>query len=381
MATRKRRGRGEGGIYQRGDGPWCASLSLGYDGNGKRKRRTVYGDTKQEVQEKLRKLQADAAGGMLCEVRQVTVRQYLERWLKSVKPTVQPNTFDPYQRHCNRHIIPKLGNHKMGQLAPVHVEGLYKDLMADGVSAALTRKVGTTLTIALGEAVRLKVIPYNPAADIRKPKAEKPEMQVLDPDQVAVFLAEAEKERLYALYVTALDSGMRPGELFALQWPDIDFNSGHMTVTKSLEEIAGRLWVKEVKTKKGRRRIDLSPFTVAALHEHCKRMLAEGLAAGPVFCNSIGTYLRRNDVRDHSFKPTLKRAKLPDIRLYDLRHTCATLLLLAGENPKVVSERLGHATVTLTLDTYSHVLPTMQKQAAAKLGRIPGQKPVQSAIG
>jgi integrase len=255
------------------------------------------------------------------------------------------------------------------------VVNFYPALGRNGVSPALQRKVGTTLTIALNKAVDLELIPSNPATKVRKPKATKPDMQVLDPDQVARFCAAAAGDRLEALYVAALDTGARPGELFALLWSDVDFDRGFVSVTKSLEDINGVLRVKEVKTKKSRRRIDLSQTTLAALAEHRKRMLAAGHYAPdrPIFCDRDGGHLRISNVHRGSFKPMLTRAGLPGIRLYDLRHTCATLLLLADTPAKVVSERLGHSSITLTLDTYSHVLPTMQRRAADIMGRVLGQ--------
>jgi integrase len=268
---------------------------------------------------------------------------------------------------------------RLSKLAAVHVKGLYSDLAKDGVSPALQRKVGTTLTIALNQAVKLDMIGSNPATKVKKPKAARPTIQVLDPDQTAAFLEAAHSDRLYPLYLTALDSGARPGELSALLWPDVDFESGFISITKSLEEIGGVLRVKEVKTAKSRRRIDLSAGTLSALAEHRKAMLAAGSINGPVFCDTRGGYLRQSNLRKNSFKPILKRASLPSIRLYDLRHTCATLLLLADEPAKVVSERLGHSSITLTLDTYSHVLPTMQKRAADTMGRILGHKPAAAA--
>jgi len=209
-------------------------------------------------------------------------------------------------------------------------------------------------------------------------------MQVYDLDQVARFLDAARTDRLFALYVLALDSGMRQGELFALHWTDFDFASGSVLVQRSLEEINGHHRLKETKSAKGRRRIPLSRFTLDALNEHRKRMLADGYMSGPVFCNTDGGFLHKANVLRRSFWPIItnanKEAKqqntepalLPEIRFHDLRHTCATLLLLAGENPKVVSERLGHASIELTLNCYSHVLPTMQQGAAAKMNAILG---------
>jgi integrase len=370
--SRKRRGREEGSIYQRGDGLWTASVSLGYDETGKRKRRVVYGKTKTEVQEKLRRLQHDVGRGVDLPPDRLTLGQWLARWLALVKPTVEPNTYGPYERHSRLHLTPRIGNIILNKLAAVHVQGLYADLTAAGVSAALQRKVGTTLTVALNQAVKLDLLPSNPATKVRKPKAARPEIVVFDPEEVALFLASARSDRLYPYYLTALDSGARPGELFALLWDDVDFDGGFWSITKSLEEISGILRVKAVKTPKSRRRIDLSGGTLAVLAECRKVALADGRIGSPVFHDTDGGHLRLSNLMKNSFKPILGRAGLSSVGLYTLRHTCATLLLLANEPAKVVSERLGHSSVTLTLDTYSHVLPAMQKRAADVMGRILG---------
>jgi integrase len=373
--ARSRRGRGEGGIRYREDkGLWVAEVRTGAG-----KRRTVYGKTKQEVQEKLRRLHNDAAAGIGADAATMTVGQWLTRWLEMVKPTVEPGTYDPYERHVRLHLVPHVGGIKLVKFGKAQVHGLYAALASQGMSVAMQRKVAGTLTAALHQAVRSDLLLSNPAAGIRKPKATKPEMTPLDPDQVAAFLEAAQADRLYAFYLTMLDTGARPGELFALTWPDVNLDAGYLVIDKSLEEIAGVLRVKDVKTARGRRRIDLSAGTVAALAEHRKAMLAEGHIGDPVFCNSEGGYLRRAGVSKSSFKRILRRAGLPGIRLYDLRHTCATLLLLADVNAKVVSERLGHASITRTLDVYSHVLPTMQRKAADLLGQILGRRPAKGS--
>jgi integrase len=370
--ARRRRGRGEGGVYQRADGQWVGSISLGYDAEGKRLRKVVYCATKKEAQDELRKLQNDAAAGVDLTAARLTLGEWLTRWLALVKPTVEPNTYGPYERHVRLHITPHVGRVQLPKLAAVHIQGLYSALAAAGVSAALQRKVGTTLTVALNEAVRLNMIPGNAAEKVRKPKAAKPEVQAFDPEQVGRFLKAARSDRLYPYYLTALDSGARPGELFALLWEDVDFEGGFISITKSLEEISGALRVKPTKTAKSRRRIDLSPETLAVLARHRKAALAAGRIASPVFHDTAGGHLRLSNLVKNSFKPILKRAGLPSVGLYTLRHTCATLLLLADQPAKVVSERLGHSSVTLTLDTYSHVLPTMQKRAADVMGTILG---------
>ncbi len=379
--ARKRRGRSEGSIYQRADGQWASSVSLGYGDDGKRKRKTVYGKTKQEVQEKLRDMQTAADRGSLPAAGVLTLGAYLRTWLAAIKPTVAAHTFLPYERDCNNAIIPHMGGVKLVKLTALHVQKFYADLAAAGVSPSMQKKAGVTLGVALQRAVRLRLIPHNVARDVPKPRHTPEEMQVLDPDQVQRFLAEAAADRLYALYVFLLDSGAREGEAFGLRWPDVDWAGSAVQIVRALEEVKGTLNLKELKTKKARRRVAISTFALDALAEHRKRMLAEGnyQSDGPIFCAPEGGWLRKSNVLRRSFRPLLKRAGLPPIRPYDLRHSSATLLLLAGVDSKVVAERLGHSTTRLTQDTYQHVLPGMQERAASKLDAIfrqPAEKKV-----
>jgi integrase len=278
--------------YREDKGLWVAEVRTGAG----QKRRSVYGKSKQEVQEKLRKLHNDVAAGLGSDAATLTVGQWLTRWLVQVKPTVDPNTYGPYERHCRFHITPHVVGLKLAKLSKAQVRGLYAGLAEKGVSPSMQRKIGTTLTVALNQAVEDDLLPGNPALKVKKPKAEKREMQVFDPEQVAAFLA-ARPDRLFALYLTALDSGARPGELFALQWPDVDIEGRCLTVSKSLEEVSGHLRVKETKTAKSRRHTDLSAATAAALAEHRKAMLAEGHISGPAFCDTRGGYLRLSNMR------------------------------------------------------------------------------------
>jgi len=371
---RSRRGRGEGSIYQRTDGTWCAILSSGYNAQGRRRRRFIYGKTKLAVQQKLRECQQSG----LIETSRLTVGQFLEHWLENtVKPSLAPTTHARYLSVVKGYLTPYIGWMRLPKLEPVHVEQMYGAQARKGASLRNQELSGVVLGKALKAAVKLRLITTNPARDVDKPRPDKREMRVWTKEQVDSFLKVAAFDRLYAMYVLAITSGMREGELFALEWMDIDFAENAVTVNRTLENLNGALRVKEPKTKKSRRRIDLPRFAIEALHEHRKAMLAEGHAGGPVFCDTLGGYLRPQNVTRRSFQPIINRANqegedVPLIRFHDLRHTAATLLLLAGENPKVVSERLGHASVTITLDTYSHVLPTMQKEAARKLDALFG---------
>ncbi len=190
----------------------------------------------------------------------------------------------------------------------------------------------------------------------------------LTSEQVQQLLDAAKDDRLYALYVVAIGTGMRLGEIFGLQWPDVDLKGRAINVRSTLIEINGKLTLAEPKTPKSRRRVDLPQFVVDALTKHRAQSVREGFAKEPwVFCNSTGGPLRRTHFHVNQFKPLLATADLPAIRFHDLRHTSATLLLAAGVHPKVVQERLGHSQIGITLDTYSHVVPTVQLEAARKL--------------
>ncbi|MSR52767.1 MAG: site-specific integrase, partial [Gemmataceae bacterium] len=265
------------------------------------------------------------------------------------------------------------GNVRIGKLTALHVQNVYAEMERNGVTRASQRRAGVTLGVALQHAVRIRLVPFNVARDIPKPRVERKEIQPLGPEEVRRFLIAAESDRLHPLYLVWIDSGAREGELFALSWQDVDFEDNAITITKNLEEIKGRFTVRDVKTAKSRRRVHLSDFAFDALVEHRKRMLAEGnyQATGPVFCDIQGGFLRKSNMLRRSFKPILLKAGLPkSVRPYDLRHSSATLLLLAGEDAKIVADRLGHSTTRLTQDVYQHVLPGMQQRAAAKLDAI-----------
>lgn len=377
MSNRRRRGRGEGSITYREDRKlWCARVSLGIGSDGKRRRKAVYGESKVEVQDKLRKVMHDAAIGAFADAEKLTLDSFLVLWLEHIKHRVCPTTYRRYEQHVNRHLKPILGSIRLNQLAPVHVVKLYTQMEHDGDSASERYKVGTVLRMVLKHACRLGLLKYNPAADVSRPKVSKREITPLSPEQVPEFLEAASIDRYYALYVLAVDSGMRQGELFGLHWPEVDFDNGAVTVLRSLEEIAGRHRIKEVKTKHSRRRIKLTPTTMSILNYHRQAMLAEGrdVKSGPVFVDTDGGWLRKSNMQRRSFDRILARAGLPDtIRFHDLRHSCATLLLSSGENIKVVSERLGHASVQITLDVYAHVLPGMQDGAVERMTKILGR--------
>jgi integrase len=371
--ARKRRGRGEGSISQRPDGLWHARISLGYDRNGHRKRRHIYGKTKQEVQAKLRKLQAEVDGGTLMEPSRQTVADFLARWLEEVaRPTIRPTSYLSYEGVIRLHIGQHLGGIGLGKLTPPQVQGLYAAMEKAGASPRLRQLTHAVLPRALKQAVRWNLIPRNPCDAVEPPRVGRKEMKAYTPEQVQQLLKAAEGHRLEALFLLAVTGGLRQGELFGLHWPDIDLEGDSVSVQRTLEELRGRFRLAEPKSAKIRRQVQLPRVAVGALRRHRARMEAEGRLEGPVFCDTHGGWLRKSNFLRQVFKPLLRRAGLPEVRFHDLRHTHATLLLAQGVHPKVVQERLGHSQISLTMDTYSQVLPTIQKEAAAKLDGLFG---------
>jgi integrase len=365
--SRKRRGRGEGGIYVRGDGVWTASLSLGYDENGKRKRRMVYGRSKVEVQEKLRRICNESTGGYV-DTSRLTLSEFLSRWLEgTVKLSRAPTTYASYEGVVRNHISNCIGGIRLQLLEPLQVQNLYSVMEKKGASARMRQLTHAVLHKALDQAVRWHLLRYNPSDAIERPKVPRKEMTVLSQQQMQTLMSITRPHRLWALFVMAITTGMRQGELFGLMWGDIDVDAGTVFIQRTLEEIDGRFRTKDPKSAKSRRRVELPAVAIEALHEHRKRMFREGHIAGPVFCDHRGGWLRKSNFIRQVFKPMLQKAGLPEVRFHDLRHSHATMLLTLGENPKVVQERLGHSQISLTLDTYSHVLPTVQRAAAAKI--------------
>jgi integrase len=375
----KRRGNGEGSIYQRPNGRWEAVISVGYNAQGKRRRHTVYGRTKAEVLEKLTALQSRKLGGTLGEATNLNMADFLNQWLETyARPTIRETTYACYSGLIDNWIAPRIGGIRLTKLTPAHVQSLYADMERSKASTYTRRLAHAVLRRSFKQAVKLGWIPRNPCDAIEPPRVARADIQPLDGEQVALLLSTASDDRLEALYVLAIGSGMRLGELFALQWSDVDLDAGAVTVRHTLTEVNGKLTVSDTKTAKSRRRIDLPDEAVAALLSHRRRMLAEGfppVASNFVFVNQHGGRLRRSHFHRQDFKPLLKKAKLPDIRFHDLRHTSASLMLAQGVHPKIVQERLGHSQIGITMDTYSHVMQGMGKEAAGKLNAILAAKP------
>jgi integrase len=353
------------------------TVSAGRDlTTGERVRLTQTFDRKADAvawrNEQVRRLQEGASA----RAGRLTVGGWLDEWLPQKKGKVEPATWAWYEQRVRLHIKGvkldedtgvTFGSLLLARLTPREVERLHAALTREGVSPSEQHKVATTLRAALADAVQQGLIASNPATRVKKPKVERREMHPLDVEQAQALLVAAREDRLATLFDVALDAGMRPGELFGLHWPDVDLMAGELSVNWSVEELSGRLRLKRPKTKAGRRRILLAGRTVRSLAQHRQRMQAEDrdVSDGLVFCDTTGSFLRQSNFRRNSFVPALTRAGLAGrgVKPYDLRHTSATLLLLAGVNVKVVSQRLGHESIEITLRHYAHVLPGMQEKA------------------
>lgn len=368
-----KRGNGEGSIHRRKGGGWCAQYAI-HTAEG-RKRKTIYGKTRQEVATKLSKSLADREGGLVFDAGNLTVETYMARWLSdSVKGTVRISTFERHEQLFRGHIRPALGRVKLKSLTPAHVRGLISEKLNTGLAPGTVRKIHSTLHKALSQAVSDGLISRN-AADVKAPQPTPEEMRPLSETEARAFLDKARSDRFEALYVLAITAGLRRGELLGLRWDDADLERGTLRVGRALVREGGCHKLGETKTRRGRRQVNLTPRTVAALKAHRKRQLEHRVKLadlygddGLIFSSEIGTTLNPENLVKRSFKPLLKKAGLPEIRFHDLRHTCATLLMGRGVHPKLVQELLGHATIAMTLDTYSHYLPSMGDQASGAMG-------------
>ncbi len=312
---------------------------------------------------------------------QLTVGEYLDKWLKSLK--LCERTYSCYETMLRLYVRPMLGKKKIASIRPLDVQELIDSLSERGLSSNTIRRAHVVFSRALKQAVRWRLITFNLAHDIQLPKRFKPEMNTLTLQEAQRFLIAASKDKYGLVFKIALWTGMRPEEYLGLQWKDVDFDEATITVQRAMlfNRKGGQWYFKEPKTAQSRRTIPIPAHLVAQLKRHRAKQGAERLEAGEkyqnndlVFATSSGSpILIRNLDRRH-FKPILKKAKLPDIRLYDLRHSCATLLFAAGENAKVVSERLGHSSTAFTQDTYVHVLPSMQRAATSRLEGILGKR-------
>jgi len=368
-----------GQIIKRGERTWLVRIFMGRDEKGKRRylNQTIRGK-KKDAETYLSKTLADISTGTFVEPSPLTLGEYLNKWLEAAaRPRVSRRTADGYSGLLERYIRSPLGSKRLDSIKALDIQKVYGEMQTRGLSARVVRHTHSALHNALKQAVKWGMIARNPSDLVELPKVPHKERCVLSPDEAQKFLEATAVMPHGLIFEFALLSGMRPEEYLALQWKDVDFERNTVQVRRALVRHKKSWSFEEPKTARSRRTIFLPTPLLQRLAAHKRaqaearlKLGAEWQALDLVFCGEGGTPHSIPNLTYRYFRPILTKAKLPRIRLYDLRHTCATLLLIAEENPKVVSERLGHSTIVLTLDTYSHVLPTMQLGASTRLEKL-----------
>ncbi len=368
----------KGHIRKRGKSSWEIAIDLGRDAQGKRRQKfhTVRG-TKRDAQHRLNEILHELDTGTYVEPQNMTVAEFLAKWLVHIETKVGRKTFSRYAEICQCHIVPALGHLQLTKIHPLHIQETYALALKagrldgkGGLSAQTVVHHHRVLRAALGRAVKWRLLARNPADAVDPPRPNKREMRALDEVETARLLRAAETTRLYVPLLVAVTTGLRRGELLALRWRDIEGDI--LRVNQAVEQIKGRISFKQPKTSSANRNIALPSITVEALRRHRAQQNKERLMLGLdyqdngfVFCQPDGR-VWLPDRFTAAFCRLRAKANIGHVRFHDLRHTHATQLLRQGIHPKVVSERLGHSTVGITLDTYSHVLPGMQELAVLR---------------
>ena len=372
LTASRRRGYGEGSIYQKNDGRWVAALVL-----PGRQRRYFYGESREEARRKLNQAIKAIDTGTYTDSRGRRLGEFLDQWLEEVvKPSVRQWTFAGYEVHIRLHIKPTLGAIPLNQLTALDVQRWMNRKAGDGLSAKSIRYMRGTLRAALNQAVRWGMISRNVAMLVEPPRGPQYEIRPFDPEEARRFLAAIRGDRLEALYSVALALGLRQGEALGLQWRDVDPDRGLIRVVHQLQRVDSKLTLVSLKTDKSRRTLQLPASTLRGLRQHRSRQTAEREQLGDgwhdrdlVFTTPDGRPLEGSTVT-RMFHRHLDEAGLPQRRFHDLRHSCATLLLVQGVSPRVVMEVLGHSDVGMTLNTYSHVVPQLRRDAADRMEEI-----------
>ena len=370
-------------IRKRGSS-WLVTVELGLESTtGRRRRAYVTASTKREAVREEAKLRHEVDTGLDLEPTKITVAQYIHHWLAAVRPNLAPSTYRRYEGLMDHQIIPYIGATPLSKLRPLHVQQLYARLQTEGradgkggLSPRTLLHVHRVLSEALRQAVRWQITSRNVCEAVEAPQARGKEIRALTPEETRRLLEVGQEEDsvLGDAVILAVHSGLRLGEMLALQWENVDLEQGRITVRRTLQYMPGAgIDFRGPKTARANRTVPLGAAALEALKRLRRRQVEERLAVGPaydsgglVFADPLGRPIPPYRLSQR-FAGWLRRTGLAPMRFHDLRHTHATLLMTRGVHPKVVSERLGHASITVTLDTYSHVLPTLQEEAARDL--------------
>jgi integrase len=377
-----------GHVRKRGK-KWAIVVDVGRDETGRRKQKWHSGyPRRKDAEEALAKIIGDLNAGTYAAPSKRTVAEYLvDEWLPGMRHQVRPSTWSSYEMNLRTHVVPHVGGMRLRDLTGVRLNALYGVLVENGrrdgqgLSPRSVRYVHGVLRHALADAKRNRLVAFNAADDASPPSPKQTRdrtkaKRTWSPEQLRAFLSSREDDRLYALWHLFASTGMRRGEALGLHWDAVDLDRGTVEIRTALVAIGYELHWSEPKTDRSRRSIALDPHTVQVLHAHRKRQLTERLAAGPawtdhglVFTNEVGEPVHP-DRASKLFEAHEQTAGLPHIGVHGLRHGWATMALRAGVHPKVVQERLGHSTIAMTLDTYSHAVPSMESDAANLVAQL-----------
>lgn len=365
---------------RRSDGLWEARYVKGVDDNGKPMRRSVYGHTALEVAEKLRAATASIDAGTYTDPQRMTLAQWLDIWLTDYCGAIKPGTLKGYKDNVKNHIKPNLGAVRLCDLQPHVVQGFLKGLTATGtLSSKTVRNIHGTLSKALSEALRVRYIPYNPAAGCILPKLQKNDIKPFEPEEIAAFTEAIRGTPSEPVFFVALNTGMRLSEILGLRWSRVDFENGVITVDCQLlfkrKEDAARM-LGPTKTDRPRA-FAPAPIVIKTLREIQLRQKEWQLRAGKLWSNALGLVFTDelgeslpHTTIEHRFHRIMEDLGMDGHRFHDLRHTFATEAIRAGIDPKTVSDILGHMSVAFTLDVYAGVTKSMHKDAALRLEEI-----------
>ncbi|MFC2033801.1 tyrosine-type recombinase/integrase [Chloroflexota bacterium] len=368
-----------GHIVKRYKNSYTIVLNIGIDPiTSKRKQQWIsIKGTKKEAEKKLSELLNQLNMGTFMKPGKVTLKEFLERWIKDYQHNLSPRGFERYAGIISKHIIPSLGRIVLTQLRPEHIQNHYSTMLKDGLSSKTVNFHHSVLHVALQTALKWGLIARNPVDAVDPPRVHRKDMQTWDEGEIARFFEVAKNSPYYELFYLALFTGMRRSELLALRWLDVDFIYCQIYVNRSVHRLQDGTYIyTEPKSEKSRRTIALSPSVILLLKEYKEQQVLEHAMLGVslndndlIFCRLDREPLRPNTVT-HAWNVLAARAGLNVIRFHDARHTHASLMLKAGTHPKIVQERLGHSSIAMTLDTYSHVAPGLQEAAAEKFDNM-----------
>jgi len=356
----KRRSSGEGSLfYSQSEKCWVAEIILP-DGRKKRKRSKKQSIAREWLQSSISNLKE---GEIIVDER-MTVSQLFDRFLNDVvDKTLKPKTADSYRYLATKHILPSLGKLKLKDLKPTHIQMLYSTKLDEGLSKRTVQYMHAVLRRALNQAIQWEIIAKNPTSKVSPPTPPKRAPETLTVEQIKKFLQATKGHRYYPIYLIAIGCGLREGEILGLEAKDLDLESGQLSIRQTIVYLRGKVSIAEPKTAHARRVVALPSFVVEELKQ--LPLPKEGL----LFQTAKATPISPRNLLRH-FHETLAKVGLPRVKFHSLRHSYASLQLLSGTHPKVVQEALGHSSIELTLDTYSHLIPNIQKEAAHKIDNL-----------